>query len=176
MRYKILEEGVDRLYSMAMAMVGELSLGQKVKIEVEGDRVLEIWILEEGKAKAYAPGYIRVEKRGIIDGIIGEVVQSQAKKGYGPLLYDLAMEFAVNYMGWGGIMADTSNVSPAARNVWRNYFENRSDVEREELPREMFFGGSERPEYLKYYYYKLGTGYLDKFISLGLVESESANI
>ena len=51
---------------------------------------------------------------------------AQATKGWGPMLYDVAMEYAT--MNGGGIIADRGAVSPAARKVWDYYMNNRGDV------------------------------------------------
>ena len=51
---------------------------------------------------------------------------SQASPGYGPMLYDLAMEYATAQ--GSGLMADRSEVSGDARKVWGYYLDNRSDV------------------------------------------------
>ena len=55
------------------------------------------------------------------------VSRSQAKDGYGPLLYDIAIEYAT--LKGGGLMSDRGSVSPEAQGVWRYYLNNRSDVE-----------------------------------------------
>lgn len=60
-----------------------------------------------------------------------EVTQSRAPMGYGPLLYDVAMELATE--AGSGIMADRRNVSQAARDVWSYYLEQRPDVEAVQL-------------------------------------------
>lgn len=52
---------------------------------------------------------------------------SQASSGYGPMLYDLAMEWAT--VNGGGLIADRSTVSDEARAVWDYYLNNRSDIE-----------------------------------------------
>ena len=49
-----------------------------------------------------------------------------ATDGYGPMLYDLAMEWAT--ANGGGLIADRGSVSPSAREVWDYYLNNRSDV------------------------------------------------
>jgi len=51
---------------------------------------------------------------------------SEAAPGWGPMLYDVAMEYAT--MKGGGLMADRGSVSPKARNVWDYYMNNRGDV------------------------------------------------
>ena len=49
---------------------------------------------------------------------------SGAQEGFGPLLYDIAIEWAT--MNAGGIIADRSSVSVDAEWVWRHYMEQRS--------------------------------------------------
>ncbi len=56
-----------------------------------------------------------------------EVTRAAAPDGFGPLLYDVAMELATE--AGSGIMADRKNTSPAARNVWKHYLDKRRDVE-----------------------------------------------
>lgn len=47
-------------------------------------------------------------------------------KGWGPLLYDVAMELAT--MHGGGLTADRANVSDDAFNIWDYYHKKRGDV------------------------------------------------
>ena len=54
-----------------------------------------------------------------------QVQVSSAPKGYGPLLYDLAMELS----GHKGIYSDRTAVSDSAQRVWEYYETHRSDVE-----------------------------------------------
>ena len=60
-----------------------------------------------------------------------EVVLSDAQSGWGPMLYDVAMEWATQ--NGGGLVSDRSHVSPAAREVWNYYLSNRSDVQSVQL-------------------------------------------
>lgn len=53
------------------------------------------------------------------------VVTSFAPKGYGPMLYDLAMELS----GDKGIYSDRTAVSDGAQKIWQYYEHHRSDVE-----------------------------------------------
>lgn len=53
------------------------------------------------------------------------VTSSNVKKGWGPLLYDVAMEYATKH--GGGLTPDRSSVSDDARKVWKVYA-SRSDV------------------------------------------------
>ncbi len=58
-----------------------------------------------------------------------EVVSANASEGWGPLVYDIAME----YVGNEGIMCDRSSVSPDAARVWDFYLNSRSDVKAVQL-------------------------------------------
>ena len=49
---------------------------------------------------------------------------ASATKGYGPLLYDVAMEIATREAG--GLVSDRTVVKPPAQKVWRYYLSNRS--------------------------------------------------
>jgi hypothetical protein len=60
-----------------------------------------------------------------------EVVYSQAAPGWGPLLYDLAIEVASEFAG--GLMSDRFSVSSDAARVW-SYYLQRPDVDRVEVP------------------------------------------
>lgn len=51
----------------------------------------------------------------------------EAERGFGPLLYDLAMEY-VFLTGGEGLMASREEVSPAASSVWKAYQASRPDV------------------------------------------------
>ena len=51
---------------------------------------------------------------------IYEVESVFAHKGFGPLLYDLAMEM-VHFLGGEGLMPDRTSISYDAKNVWNKY-------------------------------------------------------
>lgn len=61
------------------------------------------------------------------------VAMSSASSGWGPLLYDVAIEVATK-LG-GGLMADRQTVSPHAHAVWVRYVSGRSDVNVHQLDR-----------------------------------------
>lgn len=52
---------------------------------------------------------------------------SRADPGWGPLLYDVAMEWASDT--GGGLMPDRHSVSPSAKAVWDYYFKKRKDIQ-----------------------------------------------
>jgi hypothetical protein len=56
-----------------------------------------------------------------------EVTSSGAPDGWGPLLYDIAMEVAAE--NGSGIMSDRKSVSYSARGIWEYYRDSRDDVE-----------------------------------------------
>jgi hypothetical protein len=56
-----------------------------------------------------------------------QVHTSQAEQGWGPMLYDIAMEIAS--MVASGLIADRNDVSDEAQKVWQFYQDNRPDVE-----------------------------------------------
>ena len=60
-----------------------------------------------------------------------EVVYTSAASGWGPMLYDVAMEVATE--AGGGLTPDRRSVSKDAQNVWNYYFNNRGDVESQQL-------------------------------------------
>jgi len=60
-----------------------------------------------------------------------KVSRAEADKGWGPMLYDVAMEWAT--LNAGGLIADRDAVSPEARRVWDYYLSGRSDVTAHQL-------------------------------------------
>ena len=60
-----------------------------------------------------------------------KVSSVNAGAGWGPMLYDVAMEYAT-VMG-GGLIADRTAVSPEARRVWDYYFMRRGDTDAHQL-------------------------------------------
>ena len=59
------------------------------------------------------------------------VGRSYAASGWGPLLYDVAIEWATQNAG--GLIADRTTVSDDAESVWGYYMQNRSDVTAHQL-------------------------------------------
>ena len=56
---------------------------------------------------------------------------SSVQKGWGPLLYDIAIEYATQNAN--GLIADRDAVSPDALKVWDYYLNNRGDVKVHQL-------------------------------------------
>jgi predicted nucleotidyltransferase len=66
-----------------------------------------------------------------------KVSVSEATKGFGPILYDVAMEYASK--NGGGLKPDVNSVSADASSVWKFYSEKRDDVEKKELDKKLSF-------------------------------------
>lgn len=60
----------------------------------------------------------------VVDGV-------SAVGGFGPLIYDVAIEWCS--LNGGGLTSDRVSVSPEARGVWKYYAEKRSDVTSHQL-------------------------------------------
>lgn len=76
---------------------------------------------------------------------------SEAESGWGPLIYDIAMEIATE--NGAGLRSHDTNVSSEAARVWEFYFRHRPEIEKVEVPssieRDVF-----KMEALNYSYYK----------------------
>ena len=71
------------------------------------------------------------ETRGFDCGGAWVVHYSLAADGWGPMLYDIAIEHATIVAE--GLTPDRFDVSYDAKGIWRYYFENRSDVQAHQL-------------------------------------------
>lgn len=133
---------------LSEAAKGLSDLGEKYYVRVikDGDYTAEFSV----RADPEVPGdfatifgnLLIVKRHGAGDCLDAWMVASSgAKRGWGPLLYDIAMEWATNF--GGGLMADRSSVSSSAYGVWDYYMNNRSDVEVEQLdmPQDWFENG-----------------------------------
>ena len=84
------------------------------------------------KGSSYPLGEIWIEAPGTLGPMFPcdgawMVSSSQAKEGWGPLLYDVAIEYAT--LHGKGLFADRGSVSGSARTVWDYYLNRRSDVD-----------------------------------------------
>ena len=78
-----------------------------------------------GEISVEKPSPRQTRSRGSCGGAM-MVSHSSATQGWGPLLYDLAMELATER--GGGLIADRGSVSGEAQAVWNYYMANRGDV------------------------------------------------
>lgn len=57
----------------------------------------------------------------------------EAPAGFGPLLYEVALEYLYNYRSKNGLIPDRRSVKPEAANVWKVYNSKRNDVKKIQL-------------------------------------------
>ena len=101
--------------------------------------------IPEDKAESVPYGFIVFgvpKKKGECSGAFVVSYVSETTDGWGPLLYDLAMEYATQQ--GGGLASDRRSVSSAAQVVWNKYDTVRSDVQPVQLDT---FGAYGRDEY-----------------------------
>ena len=122
-------------------------------------------------------GEMHIERSiAVEEGNTYEVESVAADEGYGPLLYDIAMEM-VYLLGGVGLMPDRRSISYDAKNVWLKYFEERQDVEHRPLPEHLFADAiSNRKEYLRQYYFKNDTPIINRLKDDGKLISPDFNI
>jgi hypothetical protein len=75
------------------------------------------------------------------------VESSCVDKGYGPLLYDIAMETVTKHGCM--LVSDRKIVSDDAFKVWKYYYENRPDIRKQELAVGHWHMGPRTEEYFK---------------------------
>jgi hypothetical protein len=153
-------------------------------VDISGnERVIRIRIKSKSGGRPELAGMMNVG-RGITvpaaeahdGGLVWEVVNAEAEQGYGPMLYDLAMEMVL-LVGGVGLMPDRTFVSPSARAVWAKYY-NRGDIDKEPLPEDIFDFSDmrNRPDYMRYYYSKSGTPLMNSLKARGLLKSEDFDL
>lgn len=81
-----------------------------------------------------------------------EVTGSEVSGGYGPTLYDIAIEWAS--LNGLGLVADRNSVSIDAERVWEKYFSSRPDVTAHKLPDGYCEGQESRAGAGDFYYYR----------------------
>lgn len=103
-----------------------------VFIRNEGDMMKIFFSYEDGTAYPDPNGSMWIASHRQPEcGNAWEVASVNAPHGWGPLLYDVAMEWAT--LNGGGLLADRFTVSQDARRVWDYYMNNRSDVTAHQL-------------------------------------------
>lgn len=96
-----------------------------------------------------------------------EVVTSAAPRGWGPLLYDVALEYA----GDVGVIPDRSGVSSDALRVWKYYSTHREDIHRLDLTKEECWLYEEGDDVLDFRYIKDEDKTIYSLQELGLWET-----
>ncbi len=178
---KILRESIRLILreaerSLDEAMKTEPPEGYRIQVS-GSDRSIRVEIKPQS---GRSPLGVMIISRGITSDsgdLVWEVSNAEVgESGYGPLLYDIAMEL-ISLLGDGGLMPDRVEVSSSARNVWKRYYEDRSDIEKTALPEDMFQSERmrDRPEYMRYYYSKplpAATPILSNLNQKGLIDAD----
>ena len=137
----LLREYIRELLTEAAKKPRDLPAGVHIVIDPQGNRGAAIHYADEDGDGIVATQdgpwgeiYIVDVAGHYIDSPCGgawKVSSANAGSGWGPMLYDVAMEYAT-VMG-GGLIADRDAVSPDARGVWAYYFNRRGDVKAHQL-------------------------------------------
>lgn len=119
-RKLILEQGMKTPADLGLYRVRIQDISQDIRISIVG----------QPRTGMLSLGHIDIRKAGnnLCDNA-WEVVKSRADHGWGPLLYDVAIEL----LGENGLMCDRQSVSLEAKKVWEFYLENRPDIEAVQL-------------------------------------------
>ena len=133
---KLLREYIREILSEGMKTIDDLPEGVVVEVTEYGYRTDINLSSSFEAARQHKPyGTISIEEQDGYDvgncGGAWGIAMVSADKGWGPFLYDIALEWAT--MNAGGLMADRSEVSADARRVWNYYLNNRPDVTAHQL-------------------------------------------
>ena len=131
---KLLREYIRQLLTEAAKAPEDLLAYDDVHVFIrnEGDMAKIFFSYEDGKAAPEPNGSMWIaSKRQPECGNAWEVVAASAPHGWGPLLYDVAMEWAT--LNGGGLISDRDTVSQDARGVWDYYMNKRPDVTAHQL-------------------------------------------
>lgn len=115
-----------RLHERAGTVSDLRNASAELKIERSGDEVsflLTGWGKRLAKLLAHRPSTGH-SGAWIVTGVF-------AVGGFGPLIYDIAIEWCT--LNGGGLTSDRVSVSPEARNIWKYYAEKRPDVTSHQL-------------------------------------------
>ena len=138
----ILKQLIREVLEEGMKTLNDLPEGVFIKIDGDVEDVIDVYYAnEEGRAikfendsKPYGQISMDLEVQmaqefPCLQALM--VAYSDASRGWGPLLYDVAIEVAT--LKAGGLVCDRSIVSKDAYNVWDKYNSQRSDVEKLQL-------------------------------------------
>ncbi len=129
---KLLREYIRELLTEAAKGPADLPEGVFVEIIEQGDHAKFRYAYKDpasppSPGSSSPGGKVAIMKPDHPCGGAWEVVLSNATSGWGPMLYDVAMEWATQ--NGGGLVSDRSHVSPSARQVWNYYLSSRGDVQ-----------------------------------------------
>ena len=131
---------------LAEAAKGLADLGDMVVYIDHSGGEIEVWIIDSARVPHRGAGSFftamnqtavglisAVQERGeCLDGyVVTWAHVDDEHKGWGPMLYDIAMELATQ--AGSGLLSDRNNVSYEASRVWQYYAGSRGDVEAVQL-------------------------------------------
>ena len=123
----ILQEGMvtaDQLPEGVMIRIKGRRESAKIEYVRSDDRQIQFFPTYPTEEDPHSWGSIKIEKYSWPNNIpVWEVLEARAGQGYGPLLYDIAMEYATE--NGLGLMSDRVSVSDEAVGVWDYYLQNR---------------------------------------------------
>lgn len=111
-----------------------LNTNTHLKKEEEAENIIPWGMVTIGLVYPYKPYYndadlqLPEDPSNLTCGNAFQVFLSGAAPGWGPLLYDVAIEWAT--MNGNGLISDRDGVSEEAQAVWGEYMWNRSDVQK----------------------------------------------
>ena len=130
---RLLREYISTLLTEAAKDVKDL--GSKVVVISGGKGMFKVGLYPYAQVNPqdYGRDIIGVLEARRFSGCNGayEVRWVESPKGWGPLLYDVAMEYAT--MMGGGLISDRTTVSSDAAGVWDYYYNNRGDVDYDQM-------------------------------------------
>ena len=124
---KLLREYIRELLAEGMKTIDDLPGGVKVEVTDYGDSVLIALSSSYDKSRNRKPdGRIMIGEPDDVGACGGAWVIKMvaADPGWGPFMYDIAMEWAT--MNHNGLAPDRDEVSADARRVWNYYFNRRA--------------------------------------------------
>ena len=137
----LLREYIRELLTEAAKKPRDLPAGVQIVIKSHGPKGAKIYYAEEDEEHIVATQDGPWGEMFIVDvadrndtgpcGAAWKISSVNAGHGWGPMLYDVAMEYAT--IRGEGLIADRDSVSPAARNVWDYYMNKRPDVTAHQL-------------------------------------------
>ena len=138
----ILKRLINEVLEEGMKTIDDLPEGVFIKIDGDVEDVIDIYYANKegrplkftGESSPYGSISLDLEVQmadefPCLHALM--VAYSDAVRGWGPLLYDVAIEVAT--LKAGGLVSDRSIVSKDAYNVWDKYNSQRSDVEKLQL-------------------------------------------
>jgi hypothetical protein len=141
MNESVLREYIRELLTEAAKKPRDLPAGVQIVIKSHGPKGAKIYYAEEDEEHIVATQDGPWGEMFIVDvtdrndtgpcGGAWKVSSVNAGTGWGPMLYDVAMEYAT-VMG-AGLIADRDSVSKDARAVWNYYLSRRGDVKVHQL-------------------------------------------